>query len=101
MHLDERAQQCAELRQRIDALITDKLYSVEQLAELVHKLQQLLSSPTMAEQSTAELEGFLQQNLDWLLRTMAQLSNEKDAVATSLRTVQQGRRARHSYSEHN
>ncbi|MEO3678971.1 hypothetical protein ABGI61_08040 [Rheinheimera sp. FR7-31] len=101
MRLGEKAQQCQLLQEQIEQLFQTELYSVEEAAALVAKLNTLLATPTDPLDTPAESAEFLQQNLDWLQKTMAKLSAQRDAVAESMLTIQKGRRARHSYGQHN
>lgn len=101
MRLTEKAQQCQLLRQQIEDLTTTELYSVEQLSTLSQQLNTMLSEPISPTDDAAEYAAFLQLNLDWLQALMAKLSTEKDTVAASMLKIQQGRRARHSYGQHN
>jgi hypothetical protein len=101
MTLANKIQRCQALRQQIDKIVTDDLYSVEQVTELSQQLFILLQHPANLEGNTPEYAAFLQQNLDWLQALMAQLSKEKDTVAASILKIQQGRRARHSYGQQN
>lgn len=101
MRLSEKAQQCQILRESIEQLVQTQLYSVEEAAALMAKLNNLLVSPRDPTDSPAEYAEFLQQNLDWLQKTMAKLSAHRDAVAESMLTIKKGRRARHSYGQHN
>lgn len=101
MSLATNMQRCQALRQQIDQIVATELYPVEQLTELSKQLFVLLQQPASAEDDTQQYAAFLQQNLDWLQALMAQLSQEKDTVAASMLKIQQGRRARHSYGQHN
>lgn len=101
MRLSEKAQQCRVLRDSIEQLFQTELYSVEEAAALAAKLNTLLVTPEDPADMPAEYAEFLQQNLDWLQKIMAKLSAQRDAVAESMLTIQKGRRARHSYGQHN
>jgi len=101
MLLQQKAQQCQLLRDKFDTLFQTELYSVEQAASYAQQLNDLLNSPKAPEDSAVEYAEFLQQNLDWLQKIMAQLTEQKEVVAESMLTIQKGRRARHSYGQHN
>lgn len=101
MRLSEKAQQCQLLQEHVEQLFQTEFYSVEEAAALVAKLNTLLLTPIEPSDTPAESAEFLQQNLDWLQKTMAQLAEQKEVVAQSMLTIQKGRRARHSYGQHN
>lgn len=101
MSLANLIQRCQVLRQQIDEIVKVELYSIDQVTELSQQLFVLLQQPAPPEGNTPEYGAFLKQNLDWLQALMAQLSKEKDAVAASMLKIQQGKRARHSYGQHN
>lgn len=101
MRLSEKAQQCQILRESIEQLFQTELYSVEEAAALAAKLNSLLLIPQDPADTPADYAEFLQQNLDWLQKIMAKLSAQRDAVAESMLTIKKGRRARHSYGQHN
>ena len=101
MQLDEKAQQCQALRQQIDELICSEVYPVEEVTALTEQLNALLTAPIQQGDDAAQYAAFLQLNLDWLQAIMAKLSQDKDAVAASMLNIKKGRRARHSYGQHN
>jgi hypothetical protein len=101
MLLQDKAQQCQLLRLQIDELVSAELYTVEDIAVLSQQLHTLLHEPIQPGDNPEQYAAFLQQNLDWLHALMAKLSDEKDAVAASVLTIQQGKRARQSYGQHN
>ena len=101
MLLQQKAQQCQLLREKFDKLVQTELYSVEDAATYAQQLNDLLHTPKEPSDSPVEYAEFLQQNLDWLQRIMAQLTEQKEVVAESMLTIQKGRRARHSYGQHN
>lgn len=101
MLLTEKAERCRVLRQQIEQLTAKELYDVEQLTTLSEQLSALLNIPISPTDDAAKYAAFLQLNLDWLLALMAKLSEEKRTVAANMLKIQQGRRARHSYGQHN
>jgi uncharacterized membrane protein YvbJ len=95
------SQQCAALRADIESLVQQPDYDVEQVATIVEQLNQHLCQSPPPEDNIESYAQFLQQNLDWLLVLMAKLSADKDAVASSVLQIKKGKRARHSYGQHN
>lgn len=95
------SQQCAALRADIESLVQQPDYEVEQVAAMVEQLNQHLCQSSPPEDNIESYAQFLQQNLDWLLVLMAKLSADKDAVASSVLQIKKGKRARHSYGQHN
>jgi hypothetical protein len=100
MRFSDKVQQCQLLQEHVEQLFQTELYSVEEAAALVAKLNTLLVIPIDPSDATVEHAEFLQQNLDWLQKTMAQLAEQKEVVAKGMLTIQKGRRARYSYGQH-
>jgi hypothetical protein len=101
MQLVDKAQQCQLLREQIDQHMQMDNYAIDTVIELNQQLASLLLSPIDPQNNTEQYAIFLQQNLDWLKVSMAKLSEEKNAVAENMLQMQKGRRAQHSYGQHN
>ncbi len=101
MQLAKKAELCQQLREKIDLLLESESYDIELVVALNDQLGQLLVQALDPSEDVEQHALFLQQNLDWLKVSMAKLSKEKDAVAVSMLQIQKGRRAKHSYTQHN
>ncbi|KKO47043.1 hypothetical protein WG68_03700 [Arsukibacterium ikkense] len=99
--LEKLEQQCASLREKVDLIILQPGYDIEQVAILVDQLNQHLCKNEQPKENIDAFAWFLQQNLDWLQATMAKLVSDREAVANSMLQIKKGRQAQHSYGQHN
>lgn len=97
--LAELSAKVLALRNEIDMLLANEDYIVEELAEKAVTLNALINTKPMDIPEGEAYALFLTENLQWLNAVIGKITEEKQAVASSILQTKRRKKAEKSYGE--